>query len=138
YSDLVGLFSDRRIPGIGFGMGDVTLFDFLDTHGLLPAPRAEADLVVIPTDSDLQGPARVVARDLRQAGWRVTVPLESRKLGKEIPRAVKAGARAVVIVGPDDWKTGHLVIRDLASGDQRTTEAGHVAAAVTDLLGTDG
>lgn len=136
YSDLVGLFSDKRIPGIGFGMGDVTLLDFLDTHGLLPTPRAEADIVVIPTNDALQDPARTVARDLRQAGWRVTVPLEPRKLGKEITRADKAGARVVVIIGPDDWQAGNLVVRDLATGNQQTTAATQAATAVGDMLGT--
>ncbi len=30
YDNLVGLYSNQRIPGFGFGMGDVTLFDFLE------------------------------------------------------------------------------------------------------------
>lgn len=41
YDNLVGLYSPQRIPGFGFGMGDVTLFDFLGTHGLLPEPHTE-------------------------------------------------------------------------------------------------
>lgn len=135
YSDLVGMFSDKRVPGIGFGMGDVTLLDFLDTHGLLPAPRAETDIVVIPTNDALQDSARTVARDLRQAGWRVTVPLEPRRLGKEITRADKAGARVVVILGPEDWQAGNLVVRDLASGNQQTIEAARAATAVSSALG---
>jgi histidyl-tRNA synthetase len=120
YGDLVGLFSDQRIPGIGFGMGDVTLLDFLDTHGILPQPRAGTDLVVIPTTPDLHEAARTIARQLRQAGWRVTTPLEPRKLGKEITRAAKTGARAVIIIGPDDWERGDLVVRDLTTGQQQT------------------
>ena len=36
YSDLAGLFTNQQIPGIGFAVGDVTLPDFLATHGLLP------------------------------------------------------------------------------------------------------
>jgi histidyl-tRNA synthetase len=134
YSDLVGLFSDQRIPGFGFGMGDVTLFDFLDTHGLLPQPRSEADVVVIPTQESLHEAARTVAQQLRQAGLRTTVPLELRKLGKEIGRADKAGAGAIVIIGPEDWSTGKLVVRNLASGDQQTVEVATVASAVSDAV----
>jgi histidyl-tRNA synthetase len=134
YSDLVGLFSDRRIPGFGFGMGDVTLFDFLDTHNLLPQPRAEADIIVIPTQDTLHDAARTVARQLRQAGWRTTVPLEPRKLGKEIGRADKTGARAVIIIGPEDWAAGKIAVRNLATGDQQTTEAAAVTNLVSDLM----
>lgn len=134
YSDLVGLFSDKYIPGIGFGMGDVTLLDFLGTHGLLPQPRAEADIVVIPTNDDLHEAARTVARDLRQARWRVSTPLELRKLGKEITRADKAGARAVVIIGPDDWQAGNLVVRHLTTGHQQTAASSTVVEVVSSLL----
>jgi histidyl-tRNA synthetase len=135
YSDLVGLFSDKRIPGFGFGMGDVTLFDFLDTHGLLPKPRPEADVAVIPTEESLYEAARTVAGQLRQAGLRTTVPLEPRKLGKELGRADKAGASAVVIVGPEDWSTGNVVVRNLGSGAQRTVDMPSLVDAVRDLLG---
>ena len=65
YSNLVGLFSREQIPGFGFGMGDVTLFDFLDSHGLLPDPRNDIDVAVIPLDTNLESPARDIARRLR-------------------------------------------------------------------------
>lgn len=134
YSDLVGLFSNRRIPGFGFGMGDVTLFDFLDTHGLLPQPRSEADVEVIPTEEDLYDAARTVARLLRQVGIRATTPLERRKLGKEIARADKAGARAVVIIGPNDWASGNVAVRNLSTGDQQTVHHERVFDAVNTVL----
>ncbi|WP_027648783.1 histidine--tRNA ligase [Salinispora pacifica] len=134
YSDLVGLFSDRCIPGFGFGMGDVTLFDFLNTHGLLPQPRAEADIVVIPTQDTLYDAARAVAHQLRQAGWRTSLPLEPRKLGKEIGRADKTGARTVVILGPDDWSTGKIAVRNLTNGDQRTIEVQKVTSYIAELM----
>ena len=118
YNDLVGLFSNQKIPGVGFGMGDVTLFDFLDTHALLPEPRAEIDVGVIATDETLTDAARQVARQLRQAKIRTSTPPEARKLGKEIARADKAGAKAVVIIGPEDWKAGNVTVRDLATGEQ--------------------
>lgn len=52
YRNLAGLFIDKNIPGIGFGMGDVTVLDFLDTHGLLPTPRIGSDVAVIPVNAD--------------------------------------------------------------------------------------
>ena len=134
YSDLVGLFSDRQIPGFGFGMGDVTLFDFLETHGLLPKPAPEADVVVIPSQPDLHDAAVTVARSLRRGGWKTTVPLEPRKLGKEIGRADKAGARVIVIVGPSDWAAGNVVVRDLATGDQQTVPTNSAEETVARLL----
>ena len=30
------IFNEEQLPGVGFGLGDVTLKDFLESHGLLP------------------------------------------------------------------------------------------------------
>lgn len=130
YDNLVGLYSPKHVPGFGFGMGDVTLIDFLDTHGLLPKPTSSVDVVVLPTGDELFDAAREVARRLRAAGLRTTTPLEVRKLGKEIGRADKAGARAVVIVGSEDWSAGTVTVRDLASGEQQQVTLDNVASAV--------
>ncbi|HEY7592949.1 MAG TPA: His/Gly/Thr/Pro-type tRNA ligase C-terminal domain-containing protein, partial [Actinophytocola sp.] len=134
YDNLVGLYSAQRIPGLGFGMGDVTLFDFLGTHGLLPQPRAEIDAAVIATDAELADAARSVAKGLRGAGVRTSTPLEVRKLGKEIQRADKAGARVVVIVGANDWAAGTVTVRDLRTGDQLQVTPTDAPARVYELL----
>jgi histidyl-tRNA synthetase len=134
YSDLAGMFTPQQIPGIGFGMGDVTLMDFLGTHGLTPQPRSEVDVVVIPVVDELAGAARKVATELRGAGLRTSTPIELRKLGKELTRADKAGARAVVIVGQEDWDAGNVTIRSLATREQRTLPLADAPTAVRDLL----
>ncbi|PZS16645.1 MAG: histidine--tRNA ligase [Pseudonocardiales bacterium] len=135
YANLVGLFCAGQVPGIGFGMGDVTLMDFLGTHGLLPAPRSEVDVAVIPVDETLAQAARQVARRLRQAGLRTSTPLEIRKLGKELARANKSGARVAVIVGRDEWAAGAVTIRNMVTGDQQQTPTNAVPSVVADILG---
>ncbi len=134
YSDLASMFTAQQIPGIGFGMGDVTLIDFLETHGLTPAPRSEVDVMVIPVTEDLSDAARTVAQSLRQAGLRTSTPIEHRKLGKELTRADKAGAVAVVIVGQEDWAAGNVTVRSLATREQNPVAIADAPAAVTALL----
>lgn len=130
YGDLVGLFSNQRIPGLGFGMGDVTLMDFLATYDLLPEPQTQTDVVVLPVEEGLFDAARDVARRVRQHGYRVTTPLDLRKLGKEITRADKAGARVAVIIGAAEWQEGVVAVRDLATRDQGNVSLHAVADAV--------
>lgn len=36
YDNLIGLFSKEQLSGIGFGLGDVTLKNFLEGHNLIP------------------------------------------------------------------------------------------------------
>ncbi|MFI5590760.1 histidine--tRNA ligase [Amycolatopsis sp. NPDC051758] len=134
YSDLASMFTPQQIPGIGFGMGDVTLIDFLDTHGLTPAPRSEVDVMVIPVTEDLSDAARSVAASLRATGLRTSTPIEHRKLGKELTRADKAGAVAVVIVGQEDWAAGNVTVRSLATREQNPVAIADAPAAVQALL----
>ncbi|MET9001829.1 histidine--tRNA ligase [Amycolatopsis sp. NPDC004169] len=134
YSDLASMFTPQQIPGIGFGMGDVTLMDFLDTHGLTPAPRNEVDVMVIPVTEDLFDAARSVASSLRAAGLRTSTPIDHRKLGKELTRADKAGAAAVVIVGQEDWAAGNVTVRSLATREQNPVAVADAPAAVQALL----
>jgi histidyl-tRNA synthetase len=134
YSDLASMFTPQQIPGIGFGMGDVTLIDFLGTHGLTPAPRSEVDVMVIPVTEDLFDAARSVATSLRAAGLRTSTPIEHRKLGKELTRADKAGAAAVVIVGQEDWAAGNVTVRSLATREQNPVPVADAPAAVQALL----
>jgi histidyl-tRNA synthetase len=135
YSDLASMFTAQQIPGIGFGMGDVTLIDFLETHGLTPAPRSEVDVMVIPVTEDLSDAARSVAQSLRQAGLRTSTPIEHRKLGKELTRADKAGAVAVVIIGQEDWAAGNVTVRSLATREQNPVAIADAPASVRALLG---
>ncbi|GAA1034404.1 MULTISPECIES: histidine--tRNA ligase [Amycolatopsis] len=134
YSNLASMFTKEQISGIGFGMGDVTLMDFLDTHGLTPQPRSEVDVTVIPVTEDLADPARDVATALRKAGLRTSTPLELRKLGKELTRADKAGAVAVVIVGEEDWAAGRVTVRSLATREQQQVALADVPAAVQAMV----
>jgi histidyl-tRNA synthetase len=62
YDNLVGLFGKEKLSGVGFGMGDVTLRDFLETHGLLPKLPGAVDVFVTLPKEELRGHAEKVAR----------------------------------------------------------------------------
>jgi histidyl-tRNA synthetase len=134
YDNLVALFSDRRIPGIGFAVGDVTLFDFLDTHHALPEPDVNPHAVVLPVSASLRGPAKEVARDLRRAGLRTVLPLELIGLSKDLREAARQGAHFAVIVADDELARGNVIVRDLTRSEQvevpMTQAADHVARAI--------
>ncbi|MCA1673274.1 MAG: ATP phosphoribosyltransferase regulatory subunit, partial [Actinobacteria bacterium] len=134
YANLAELFSSRQIPGIGFGMGDVTLMDFLGTHDLLPPPRSEVDVAVIPIADSLAEPARRIARELRRKGLRTSTPLELKRLGKELAQADRAGARVAVILGQDEWTTGEVTIRDMTTGEQRKAPLRDTPSVVVTML----
>jgi histidyl-tRNA synthetase len=65
YDGLVGLFGVEPVPTVGFGMGDVTLQNFLESHNLLPAQRPETDAYVVLIGDNTYEKAQHVLTELR-------------------------------------------------------------------------
>lgn len=53
YDNLTALFDDEPITGVGFGMGDVTMHDFLSVRGLLPTYTPPTKLYIAVADKEL-------------------------------------------------------------------------------------
>ncbi len=136
YDNLVALFGKPRIPGIGFGMGDVTLIDFLQTHKIAPAPQIAPEVQVMTPDESLRQRVKEIAASLRQEGLRVVTPLDSRKLGKLLERAAKEGVRCVVIAGGDELARGAVKLRDLGRSEEREIALTALPVVIRETLAT--
>jgi len=113
YDDLVGIFGVEKVPGVGFGMGDVTIRDFLETHSLLPAYQPSIDVYICHLEGYLPQ-ASQLAGELRQAGARVAEDLTDRKVSAQVKTADKEKIPFVLVVGEEEVKTGKYKLKDLA------------------------
>jgi histidyl-tRNA synthetase len=127
YDNLVGLFGNHKLSGVGFGMGDVTLRNFLEIHGLLPNLGASVDVLVSLPSAELRGISEKIARELRQAGLRVTTPLSADGFGNQLKTASKLGAAFVVLLGERELTAGKVVLKDLRKGEQQEVAMGDLA-----------
>lgn len=98
YDNLTSLFEGEPISGIGFGMGDVTMRDFLETHSLLKGkvPETAPTVIIIPTDATNNIEAQKVAQVIRNAGISSTVDISDRKPEKKKSAAAKTGAKYIL------------------------------------------
>jgi histidyl-tRNA synthetase len=71
YDGLVSLFGVDPIPTVGFGMGDVVIKDFLETHNLLPTLAPKTDVYMVVVDGDSMNGAHKLAHNLREEGVNV-------------------------------------------------------------------
>jgi histidyl-tRNA synthetase len=135
YDNLVGLFGGKPLAGVGFGMGDVTLQNFMETHKLLPELAAPSGVLVAHLGADELVHAQLLARNLRQlfadAGAELPVftTLSAEKPKKAFATAERLGARAVVFVGPDDVQSGKFPMKDLVSKEQTQGTPAELSAA---------
>ena len=118
YDNLTSLFGDERIGGVGFGMGDVTMRDFLETHGLLPTEKNGPQVIVVPTEPGFNLAGEKAAMRLRTVGVSAMVDISSKKLGKKIASADHAGAGYILVVGEDEVARGEYVLKNLADGTE--------------------
>lgn len=131
YDGLVGLFGVEPVPTVGFGMGDVTLQNFLESHELLPVQRTETDLYVIMI-GDVTDRAQRVIRELRDNGLRVAVDNTGRKLEKQIKSADKKGIHFVLFIGERELNEEVFVLRNLVNGDEERHGVSRVSSLVID------
>ena len=116
YDNLVGLFvKNAKISGVGYGMGDVTLENFLVTHNLVPSNLNEGkDKVLIARFDDVPYEAYVkLVDDVRSCGVTASLYLGSKKFGKQIDYAVKSGYTHMMIMGGNEYERGAVNVKDL-------------------------
>ena len=129
YDGLVGLFGVEPIPTIGFGMGDVTLQNFLEIHGLLPQLHPETNLYVILV-GDVFLPAQKTIAELRAAGLNIAVDTTGRKIGTQIQAAEKKGIHYVLFIGEQELADGQFTLKNLSTG----TEEKHGISRLVTIL----
>ncbi|NNM83806.1 histidine--tRNA ligase [Candidatus Parcubacteria bacterium] len=129
YDGLVALWGGDPIPAIGFALGDVTLGDFLETHGLTPPPGAQTPQLYLGTPSEDDIPAaQAFASALRAEGGRIFVNLTNRSLGDQVKDAVKRSIPHFVAYGPEEIKTRTVRLKILATGQEVTLPIVELAA----------
>jgi histidyl-tRNA synthetase len=120
YDSLVSKLGGPDLPAVGFAMGDVTLADLLDAHGLLAAASVpKPDFVAIIGGAAERSAALADAAKLRAAGYRVEYPLKTTAFGKQFKEANQKGARFALIYGSEELEKGVIKVRDLKCGTER-------------------
>ncbi len=113
YDNLTGMFSADPISGIGFGMGDVTMRDFLETHDLLTSSITAPTVMVIPMESTQNLAAQKIAMAIRQKEISVATDIGTRKLGKKISDAAERLVEYIIVVGEDELASGTYTLKNL-------------------------
>jgi histidyl-tRNA synthetase len=118
YDNLTELFDDEPVMGVGFGMGDATIHNFLEVRGLLPAYISTTKLYVAVLSPELALEAQTLAGSLREKGINVAIDFGDKKLGDQIKTATKHHIPYLLVVGPDEIASNNFVIKDLESGKE--------------------
>ena len=129
YDNLVGMFAkNAKISGVGYGMGDVTLEDFLRTHDLIPDIYKSGVKVLVTRFDDVPYEKYLeLAQSLRELGVTASVYVGSKKFGKQIDYAVKGHYSHVLIMGADEAQSGTVKVKNLETREESTLALSELA-----------
>jgi histidyl-tRNA synthetase len=118
YNELLALFGGDSVPAFGFGAGDVTLKDFLETHGLLPTYTSTTNLYIATLSKEHYTEVEKTATTLRQGGLNVAVDWTGRKIGDQIKTADKQRIEFVIVMGEDEIKSQVYKVKNIRTGEE--------------------
>ena len=118
YDDLLKQIGEVDLPCVGFGMGDVVLGELLGERDGPSLSDPSVTVFVATVGEEDRATALGLAHALRDRGIGVEFALKRQALGKQLELAVARGARAAVVIGPDERAAGEAVVRRLGSGTE--------------------
>ncbi len=130
YDNLLAIFGAEKLPAVGFGMGDVTMRDFLETHGLLPEFVSATELMLCPLGTDWHDAALALAEDLRAQGVAVAVNLSGKKIADQIKAADKLAIPFIACYGEDESGSDTITLKHLPTHKEVSTPKDAVADAI--------
>lgn len=114
YDNLVDLFGVESVPAVGFGMGDVTIQDYLETYNLIPKLTTKTDVTICTVDELATAEALELATLLRKNDIGVVVDYTNRKIGQKIKNAEKEGSVYVLCLGEQELSGDSYTLKKLA------------------------
>ncbi|MDD5318346.1 MAG: histidine--tRNA ligase [Candidatus Pacebacteria bacterium] len=141
YDELLSLFGHEKVAAVGFGMGDVTIANFLETRNLLPIYKSPVKVAIISTGISAenldQADAYIqkVSTALRHSNISTVSFLNDKKnIGDQIKTADRQHIPYVIIIGPDEIAGEILTIKKLSTGEEKKTPLSSLAEIILYLL----
>ncbi len=130
YDNLTEMFGGEKITGIGFGMGDVTMQNFLESHDLLPEYVPATEVMICVLDVAYATKAQELAQQLRKQDINTTVNFSGKKLGDQIKAADKAGVPFIIPYGEKEVASKKITLKHLESREEKELEIEKIADSI--------
>jgi len=122
YDKLLEIFDIESVPAVGFGMGDVTMRDVLETYEKLPPYIPPAMIYMCVLDNKLSPTAQKMAQTLRDEGLSLVLDYSGKKVGDMIKKAVKKGIPYTICIGENEIKDNKFIVKNLETREESVVE----------------
>ena len=130
YDNLAGYYTKKSLPGVGISIGLTRLFYVLCENDFLNrAHESQIEALVIPMTEDMNYAVKT-ATELRRAGINTQIYLEEGKFKKKLTYGSRLTIPFCVILGSDEIEAGQVTIKNMSTGDQKTTDLQEAVAII--------
>ncbi len=132
YDNLLKDFGGPSVSATGMGMGDCVLEILLENKGLLDSAREPlgVDYYIAALDKELVEASFEIAAKLRAKGLSAEFAYKPIKMKKLMKQASTLGAMHCVILGQEFIESKELVVKNMASKEQRNVSLDALLAQV--------
>jgi histidyl-tRNA synthetase len=116
YDGLAESLGGDPLPGIGFALGVDRILLAGESATTAPSP---VEVYIVAVGIDAVADAFALATELRRAGIGADLDLAARSMKGQMKQASASGARWAAILGERERAAGTVMLKDLASSDQR-------------------
>ncbi len=127
YDGLSEAIGGPKAPGIGFAIGTDRLILTLQAQTEAQQGTPLADVYIAPLGEPQQAESLLLARDLRREGLRVELGDGTFRLKKSFEIGNKV-ARAIVLFGEDEAKSGIVTVKVFETGEQKKVARSELGA----------
>ncbi|MEX0917003.1 MAG: histidine--tRNA ligase [Candidatus Paceibacterota bacterium] len=127
YDNLLENFDEESIPAVGFGMGDVTIKEFLESRNLIPTYISSTDLYICVLSDEAKQEAQEIAGVLRSEGFNVALNITEKKVGEQIKKASKDKIPFTLCIGDDEIKSRKFTLKNLINEEETQTSKEGIA-----------
>ncbi len=134
YDDLVQVLGGQPLTGVGFGMGDVALLEFVRKNSTRFTPEDYSVDIYIAPIKPAQGPVAIrLAQELRES-YKVMCNPFKWKIKKHFNIADQYGAKYAIVIGPRDVEQGTCNLRKMEDGSSEDIPMTELRKRLKDLL----
>jgi len=136
YDNLVGQFSDRKLTGVGFGMGDVVIGNLLEKYDLYPKNiNLHKKLLIAPLSDNALPKTLAISQKIREKNPNLITSFypQMSQMRDILSYGVKNEFNFLIIVGDKELSEDKYTLRDLNSGHQTTDRKGAILNQIKHL-----
>lgn len=132
YDNLIGMFTKKQVPACGCSLGIDRILSFLSNTKEKNLSRIQVFITV--WNETFRNEALQLASELRNNDITTEIYLGEGKIGGQLRFASDRNAMYCVIYGPDEKIKKEVILKNLATGEQKNVRREEFASTLTTLI----